>query len=433
MSLWRRTLGLALLAGVVVASGEAAAQQAPRASFHDEEARAHYRAGRYEAAVRALFIVDRLAPNPRNHFNIALCFEQLGRAALATYYFSAYLEGGDDAPERRTYAREALARLERRVARVRITSTPTAADVFVDQPEHGSYGRTPVTVSVEPGRHTLWLRADAHRAATATITAHRGQGIDVHLELAPIRGTLHVEVAPPGELLVLDAAGHTATTARSPARLQLPPGVYVVEAAPAGHELARALAKVEADATAEVQLRPDPLPARTGQLVVTANRSGALVEVDGAPLGFTPTILPRVPVGVREVRLSLPGVEPWRGDVEVRPSGRGFVTANLEPPASEAPPPAAWAVGGVGAAALVAGAVVAGVAASHHADFAARLAADRGEDLAARRATGERLNAAADGLWVAGGLSVVAGALLYLLLEPEGGSSADVSWREGGP
>lgn len=422
---------LVLAALLTLAPSLARAQDAAQASFHDARGRDHYRAGRFSEAARELFVVQTLAPSPANLFNLALCFDQLERASLATYYFSAYLASEDDDPARRRVAGRALERLHPKVARLRVQTDPPGAEVFVDHLEHGSYGKTPVTVPVAPGAHELWIRADGFTEVRTRVDVEKGKVTPLSLDLARIVGHLEARVTPPADILVLDANEATVARGHGHARIALPPGVYLVEATPAGHRRARTAARVTAEAATQVELQPEALPPPTGQLVVTANRLGALVELDGEPVGFTPAVLPAVPEGRHTVRLSAPDVEAWQAELEVKAEARGFLTASLEAPRSGLPPTSAWVAGGLGAAALIAAAVVGGVAAAHHDDFATRYAAGPGEDLTGLRDEGRRLNATADGLLVGGLVAVAVGALLYGLDEGGEGSSANLSWQEG--
>ena len=49
-----------------------------------------------------------------------------------------------------------------------------------------------------------------------------------------------------------------------------------------------------------------------------AEEPNALIEVDGKALGFTPAVIPNVPIGKRNVRVSMRGYLPVEREVEIR-------------------------------------------------------------------------------------------------------------------
>ena len=118
----------------------------------------------YEKALSWYFLSNRLVPNRNVLFNIARCFEALNRFDEAfRYYFELTGAGlaADDARE----VKHALARLTPKVALLTVISEPPGADVYVDREDLGSRGRTPLTLAVSPGAHTVLLK---RRRASAT-------------------------------------------------------------------------------------------------------------------------------------------------------------------------------------------------------------------------------------------------------------------------
>jgi hypothetical protein len=55
-----------------------------------------------------------------------------------------------------------------------------------------------------------------------------------------------------------------------------------------------------------------------GSLLVAADEPNALIEVDGKALGFTPAVIPNIPIGHRKVRVTLRGYQPIERDIEIR-------------------------------------------------------------------------------------------------------------------
>src|SRR5688572_7342148 len=129
---WTRAATVLFSLAIVTSAAPrvASADDAAQARFHDDLARSAYAAGRYEQALREFFLEQRIAPNPRVAFNIALCFQQLRRHDDAFLAFTEYLEGGEDDAARREAAERAIRELSPRVARVRVETEPPGARIF---------------------------------------------------------------------------------------------------------------------------------------------------------------------------------------------------------------------------------------------------------------------------------------------------------------
>lgn len=392
----RGALSISALAALCLTTGMAQADPAAEARFHDELARSHYQARRFEAALREFFLEQRISPNPRIAFNIALCFQELKQPEEAFLYFNEYLAGADQDAERRSYAERTIEALKPRLARLLVTSKPAGAHIFIDRKEFGSYGQTPKVVAIAPGEHEIILELEGYRAATAKIASRRGE--QVAIELSPVRivGTLKVSARVKGRGFVRDAAGETLAHGELPFEATLPPGSYEVSVHAPGHLPWSTLSRVEADARAEVSAAPQPAPAKTGDITVTSNVPGALIEVNGEPAGFSPTVLSNLAVGSHNVKLRTPGRLPWLGKVAVNPDQRAWLTVSLQEPPVVRRSVATWIVGGAGAAALITSGVLFALAVQAHDDFESAPARSnsavlRERGLALNRATGVAL------------------------------------------
>jgi hypothetical protein len=63
---------------------------------------------------------------------------------------------------------------------------------------------------------------------------------------------------------------------------------------------------------------------------VTSRPSGAQVFVDDNLIGTTPFLLSNVAAGSRRLRIELSGYKIWTTSVQIKPSARFRVSANLE-------------------------------------------------------------------------------------------------------
>jgi hypothetical protein len=399
-----------LLAACALTPLVARADPAGQARFHDELARNHYNAGRFEQALREFFLEQRLSPNPRIAFNIALCFQELKRKEEAFQYLTEYLASPDADAERRAYAERVAGNLKPSLALVRVESTPPGASIYVDRRELGSYGVTPKLVALTPGEHQVWAELDGYRTATGKITARQGEELPLPLAPERIVGTLNVTSPLPGQAAVRDSAGAVLAQGMTPLQASVPPGSYEVSVTAPGFMTWTGIARIEAEKEASVTAALLPAPEPTGSITVTSNVPGALVELNGEPVGFSPTVLPSVKTGPQRLRVASPSLLPWTGSVDVAPDKRAWLTVSLEDPPTVRQSPATWIAGGMAATALVTGSVLAIFAAKTHADFEN---ATTGTDRNALRERGMTLNTAADIAFVTAGVAALTTVVLY--------------------
>lgn len=371
----RRCL-LAACVIVSVASSVAVvrADDAAMSRFHHEQGSRAYASGRFEQAVHEFMTAQRLSPNPRTLYNIGLCFLRMSRHDDAFFFLDEYLASTDDAEgveERRRFATESLRALAPRVARVSVSSTPAGATIYVDQREHGSYGRTPRVLALPPGAHRIWVELAGHRIASGDVTASTGSEVSLALGPELIVGTIVVRAREGSRVRVLDGNGIALAEGAAPLEVAVPPGRVEIEVSLEGYRSTRELAVVAADARTELEVSLEALPQPTGDLTVTANVGDAVVELDGAPVGLAPLVLVDVATGAHHVVVTSPGRLPWTSELDVEAGTRSWATVELvaEP---EGRSPWTWVVGGLGIVALAASATMGGLALDRAQTFEAR-------------------------------------------------------------
>ncbi len=409
----------------------ARADPAAQARFHDERARRAFDKRQLETALTEFFLAQRLAPNPRTDFNIAVCLEQLGRSEDAFMYFREFLASdasrSSDLKELREYAEKTVRTLESRIARVAVETTTPGASVYVDKREHGTYGVTPRTIAVPAGEHRVWVELAGYRTASAQVVAKTGQEVRVELRPERILGVLLVQSPAAGQVSVRAADGSTVAAGPAPLRRELPPGSYQLVLNAPGHLPWQGLAEVRADETVEYRANPDRSPPPTGDVTVTANVSGAMIELDGKGAGFTPGVLRELEVGRHRIAITNEGLLPWTGEVQVEPNERAWVTVNLDRSATTVHSPATWVAGGIGIFSLVAGGVMAGLAANQHSRFEHAAPQDRAD----ARDLGRTYNVAADVLFGTGIVALAASVGLYFgTAHRQGGESTATVARD---
>lgn len=201
---WLLVWHFGLLSSVLLLThGEARAQPTPAdrvlATDLFQRGRAALLAGAYPEACPLLEESQRLDPAGGTLLNLALCHEQIGRTASA---WSEFLEGlsiarREHREDRIKYASEHIAGLEQRLSR--LTVKPTDADLpglTVERDgtplRRSAWG---VATPVDPGEHSVTVRAPGYLAITQTVTV-RDHGDLVTLELPALAPAPVAEPSP---------------------------------------------------------------------------------------------------------------------------------------------------------------------------------------------------------------------------------------------
>jgi len=280
----------------------------------------------YEKALAAYFLSYRLVPNRNVLFNIARCYEALDRFDEAyRYWYDLYVDQGL-AEDDRKEVKLALAHLAPRVALVSVTSTPTGAELFIDREDLGSRGKTPLTLAVAPGAHTVIVKLDGHHPATAKLTAHKGREVKQALTLERIVGKVELVGTPEGAVIRESADGPE--LGKLPTTLAFTPGQKLLVVQAPGFLPGQVLVDVKPDATVTTRVALTEKPKPTGKVIVTANRENAVVRVDGKDSGFTPVVL-TLPEGEHAIEVSSSEVLPFTRTVAVVPDSEERLTVEL--------------------------------------------------------------------------------------------------------
>ncbi|MEO7327553.1 MAG: tetratricopeptide repeat protein [Minicystis sp.] len=195
MTLRSPVLACALTLSIALGNSVASAQPAPAmvAEALFQQGRDLLKQERYAEACPKLAESQRLDPKLGTLLNLAVCNEKLGKIATAwaAYISAAAIARRDGRSEREDFAREQVALLEKRLARVTLHLKAPQADLRLrwdDQPMSGAALDTPFPV--DPGKHLLTVGAPGKKewSATVEIPADRAQIFPVAipaLEAAP--------------------------------------------------------------------------------------------------------------------------------------------------------------------------------------------------------------------------------------------------------
>lgn len=329
----RRLTTLALLGALFAARPALADDTADEAEFRFRHAAELYSKARFDEALGEFFASNRLAHNKNVVYNIARCFEQIGRLNEAFRFYSD-LVPEKWSPEDRAGLEAAIEKLKPKLALLRVETEPPGADVYVDRQDLGSRGLSPRTLALPTGPATVFVELAGFRAAPRAVTLEKGREAKVVFVLDRIYGRVRVRSDPAGAQVRVDRPD-AEPACDTPCELKVLPGRRVLHFGLAGHLPTRSEVEVGPDGTVAVEVRLPPVPPPTGKLVVTANKDGALVTIDGVESGFTPAVLDAVVAGPHRVAVAFEDYETWTGEAVVQTQRTATLRARLSVPAPQ--------------------------------------------------------------------------------------------------
>ena len=222
--------------------------------------------------------------------------------------------------------------------RLNLDSTPTGADIWIDQ---RYYGTTPqIIAGLSEGSHSLVMRYAGYYDYTGQFPITAGQTTTRSLAMslyAPSSGfgDLRIQSNPAGSAVYVDN-NYAGTTISSSALYvtQLKPGSYTVRVTLAGYQINSQTAVVTAGKVTPVQanmvpVSPGPTPNINGQITVRSSPSGANIYLDNSYRGLTPLTLVDIPAGSHAIILKLNGYEDWQSSVNVLAGSSTDVSGTL--------------------------------------------------------------------------------------------------------
>jgi len=273
-----------------------------------------YRAQDYETALLRFMTSNRLSPNRNVTFNIGRTYESLGQFPAAYRWYAdakrAYEADGEDAAD----VVKRMDNLSSKVALIEVVSEPPGAEVFLDRVELGSVGQTPTTVAMDPGERTIILQLEGHNPFTSEKVSLSavGQQKRVDAVLRPIVGSIMVK-GTEGTTVHLGSPDAD-VLCKVPCTVDVPVGRQIVYFKRPGFRATPSLVEVTPDSSTTIDA---DLQAIKGTVVVDADVAGSLIEIDGAPVGYTPAVLSDVRVGSHTLRISRRGYDAYEAAIEV--------------------------------------------------------------------------------------------------------------------
>jgi hypothetical protein len=154
-----------------------------RARALDREGARAYADGRYNDAIRYFEEAHRLGGPAFEIWNVAKCHLRLDQPEKAAERLERYLATPNLPPEDREEASKQLDALQRRPSTLTVSSSPSGAIVVVDG-KTVEDAKTPLSVVVSPGAHTVTVVHDGYASQSRQVDAKFGRAIilDIPLE-----------------------------------------------------------------------------------------------------------------------------------------------------------------------------------------------------------------------------------------------------------
>lgn len=281
--------------------------------------------GNCQQALSHYFASNRLVPNRNVVFNIAACYESLGRNLEAYRYYSTYLDSAVD-PEEQKNAQQALDRTRQRLGLLTIITDPPGATIFLNRRDLGSYGTTPRVLPLEPGTYRLLLDHPARESSEIeALEISAGDEISRQLTLPRREGQLELSGSPPQVTVTIEPFGEP-TPVERPATINAPVGNQVLLVEAPGYQSTR----IEVDVRQDLETSLDvDLERETGTVVITSTELNSTVFLDDTLVGFTPVVLADVPVGNRTIIVQQDGFSPFITTLDVEKDERFEINARL--------------------------------------------------------------------------------------------------------
>jgi len=174
-----KTACFCLLAGsIALSSARLAAAQSNDAAAAEvlfTEGRKALDEKRYDEACRKFAESEHLEPAVGTLMNLATCEEKLGKLASAWQHWKEAIAAMRKDDDRVSFARGRVEELEKKLPRLTVVLEPGGdARVFRDEVELGSASRG-VGLPVDPGSHSITVRAAGRLPSTVTVSIAEGE------------------------------------------------------------------------------------------------------------------------------------------------------------------------------------------------------------------------------------------------------------------
>jgi formylglycine-generating enzyme required for sulfatase activity len=162
-----------------------------------------------------------------------------------------------------------------------------------------------------PGSHVIRAEHDGYLPAQVTVAVTNGAPAAARLRLAKLPGKLRIDTSDVAAVVSVDGV----ESGRAPGTLSVPAGVHTIMLrAPRYVDF---IASVDIQGAGASQDLKAVLQPSWGTIQITAIPTGARIAVDGVDSGVAPKVVD-APSGVRQIRISAPGLKTWESSVVLK-------------------------------------------------------------------------------------------------------------------
>ena len=244
----------------------------------------------------------------------------------------------------------------RNTGTVYVTSSPNYASVYVDGTGN-YYGKTPITLTLYPGSHTILVRLTGYNDYSANVWVNAGQAQNLPVSLTPaIFGSVLI-TSMPGASVYMDSISQGKINSG---------GTLTLPSVTSGNHLFKVSATGYNDWINTVYIQPNyqtpitamltpigpsptPIP-QTGGLNIVSSPSGVEIYVDNLLRGYTPATLTDISVGQHSVVLKYTGYVDYSTTAMVNAGQTTPVAITMSPaptPTPKSAPSPAIMIGGL--------------------------------------------------------------------------------------
>ena len=216
-----------------------------------------------------------------------------------------------------------------RTYRVKVNSTPAGSSIYLEKTGEVVHGKTPHTLRLPKGQHTLILKLDGYKSVTRTVLVQRTSTFSFNLEKKPEPATFSLEAAPGSQAAGATVKINGKEVGKIPVTVALLQGRYLVAVEQTGFKNWEQWIDVKEAERRSIVVSLVAEAPDTGSLLVSSNVTGAEVYVDGRKVDTAPALVEKLTPGTHMVEVRASGYTTARKDIAIESGKTAKVTVEL--------------------------------------------------------------------------------------------------------